>query len=71
MPFAIVRGLHEPDGSFTCTVIGPERYRNDKQAQAALDKLLAEYPERGWNEQGSWARDASGQRYTFDVCGIL
>jgi hypothetical protein len=68
MALVIVRVLRKSDGGMNRKVMGPERYGDGQQVQAALEKLLREYPEHGWNEKdGPWARDADGQLYTFDV----
>jgi hypothetical protein len=65
----IVRVFKKADGGMTRSLLGaPQGYGDYQQALPVLEKLLNEYPERGWNaEEGHWARDTQGQKFNFVI----
>jgi hypothetical protein len=62
----IVRVLRRPDGTVNRTVLD-HRAHDGQQAITEIKKLIEAYPEHGYApEEGYWARDAAGNKYTFE-----
>jgi hypothetical protein len=68
-PVVIVKVLKKPDGGMTRTILGAAQGYGDFQAALpVLEKHLKEYAEHGYSpDEGHWARDAAGQKFTFVI----
>jgi hypothetical protein len=51
----------------------PGDYDNWSDAIKAIEKIVAEYPSHGRNDERGdwWARDNAGQRFQFVIAGSL
>jgi hypothetical protein len=69
MPTIITRVFHKPEGGVNRKVVERDtRAGSDGHLVVTMiEKHLKQYPESGRDENGYWARDAEGRRYTFDA----
>jgi hypothetical protein len=69
MALTITRVFHKPDGGQTRTTVERHPHAGDgAQAKELLEKHVGNYPESGYDpEEGYWAKDTEGRRYTFST----